>query len=195
MPIAFMQEYVDRKDDSMRRKNIAVCILCVLLLVFALAGCNAEDDTPAVTEGTPQTEGQVQTEGTEQTEVAGATEAADVFTEPVNPEVVVVSTEFGDLYYQEQWSEFMRTEQTSDGASVVVTFEAEINGVRYPLFEVTIGEGEGDPVGQITDDAGTKRNVYIRVEEVAESSELTSGEQNRLYAMQEEINYVIENLK
>lgn len=156
--------------------------LCALMLV----GCGTEDVPPSSTDQV------LQTEHTETMETTGEEE---IFTEPVNPDEVRVSTEFGNLYFREQWVEFMHTEQVKNENSIVVTFEADVNGVLYPLFSVTIGEGQGDPVGQLTDSAGTKRDVYVHVEEIVESDSLTAGEQNRMYAMQEEINYIIESLK
>ena len=56
--------------------------------------------------------------------------------------------------------------------------------------------GEGaNSVGTLTDSAGTSRNVSINVDEIVQDPDLTEGEQNRLYAMQEDLNYLIDNLK
>ena len=169
----------------MTGKRIAAFFLSAALCLMMLAGCGTEDVPPTPTETVPQTE------STQATENAGE----GVFTEPVNPDEVQISTEFGNLYFREQWIEFMHTEQMKNDTSIVVTFEADINGVLYPLFSITIGGTEGAAVGQLTDEAGTKRNVYVHVEEIAESGSLTEGELNRMYAMQEEINYIIERLK
>ena len=57
-----------------------------------------------------------------------------------------------------------------------------------------IGDFEGGPVGQLTDTDGVKHNVFITMEEI-DVSGLTEGEQNRLFAMQKEINFIIENLE
>lgn len=110
-------------------------------------------------------------------------------------EDVVVDTKYGVLYYPEQWREFVKTEQESKDDAIFVTFTAEINEKTYPLFGVTIGGNGENPAGEITDSEGTKRNVYIYVEEIQEDPSLTEGEQNRLYAMQEDLNYLIDNLK
>ena len=67
--------------------------------------------------------------------------------------------------------------------------------MQYPLFKVTIGEGDGSKIGELTDSAGTKRDVYLQLEEIQEDPNLNDGEQNRLYAMQEDLNYLIDNLK
>ena len=60
---------------------------------------------------------------------------------------------------------------------------------------MTIGEGDGSKIGELTDGAGTKRDVYVQLEEIQEDPNLNDGEQNRLFAMQEDLNYLIDNLK
>ena len=47
----------------------------------------------------------------------------------------------------------------------------------------------------MTDDTGTQRNVYLHVEELPADSGLEETEQTRFYAMQEDLNYLIDNLK
>lgn len=170
------------------------------------------NETNEATEGAEATEGSVSqteapTESTEVTEVTeepteAPTKPAEAPTEaptevPTEPDDgrVRVHTKYGKLYYQDQWADFMRTVQTEEGKNLVVSFVAEFDGVKYPLFHLTIGEYDGDPIGQLTDAQGVKRNVFVTMEEIGELSQLTEGEQNRLFAMQEEINFIIENLE
>ena len=42
---------------------------------------------------------------------------------------------------------------------------------------------------------GTQRNVYLYVDTLPEDSGLEEAEQTRFYAMQEDLNYLIEHLK
>jgi hypothetical protein len=116
-------------------------------------------------------------------------------TEPTVKNAIAVRTKYGSLFYQDQWEECMVVTQTDDSACVTVVFEAEINEVCYPLFRIVIGEAEGDPVGYLTDAQGSQHTVFVYPDEIGEYAALTDGEQNRLYAMQEEINFLIENLK
>ena len=67
--------------------------------------------------------------------------------------------------------------------------------MQYPLFKVTIGEEDGSKIGELTDSAGTKRDVYLQLEEIQKDPNLNDSEQNRLYAMQEDLNYVIDHLE
>lgn len=112
-----------------------------------------------------------------------------------NANDIIISTQYGDLYYPDQWTECVQIDQSTAGNALVVSFAAQINDVQYPLFKVTIGEGDGSKIGELTDSAGTKRDVYLQLEEIQEDPNLNDGEQNRLYAMQEDVNYLIDNLK
>ena len=90
------------------------------------------------------------------------------------PEDVVVHTDYGDLHYPDRWQEY-------------VTIRQE--------FKVLIGDDSSEVVGSLTDDTGTQRNVYLHVEELPADSGLEETEQTRFYAMQEDLNYLIDNLK
>ena len=57
-----------------------------------------------------------------------------------------------------------------------------------------IGESEDTEVGELTDDSGAKRAVHMSVFELEEDPNLSSEEQQRVYAMQEDLNYVIDHL-
>ena len=167
-------------------KNIRGCalLLALIMLLTAFAGCAGQGGAD-VTDPSPEVT--VQTEPS-----ADPTETEQV---PADPNVVAVSTPYGELRYQEQWSEFMKTKQIMDGDTLHVVFAAEFNGLEYELFELIIGESSDEPVTQITDAEGTKRNVYVNFTELVEHPELAEDEQNRLYAMQEDINFVVENIK
>ena len=64
----------------------------------------------------------------------------------------------------------------------------------YELFKVLIGDDSSEVVGSLTDDTGTQRNVYLHVEELPADSGLEETEQTRFYAMQEDLNYLIDHL-
>ena len=178
------------------RRYIAV-VAAFAVFSALLAGCRSENNPPAVTDNPVQTE---ETQQTEAMEGMGATEGTEVPEATDAPGQagsggVLIATKYGNLYYQDQWEDFMRIELTEKETYVIVAFAAEVDGVKYPLFHVIVGESDGDPVGQITDAQGAKHDVFVYMEEISGTSDLTEGEQNRLFAMQEEINYVIENLE
>lgn len=111
------------------------------------------------------------------------------------PENVTVSTEYGEIYYQYEWINYMKIDQTQDGDTITVAFSADIDGATYPLFQLKIGSDEEEVHGQLTDSKGNQRNVYVSMNELIMPEGLSEGEQNRLYAMQEEINYILQNMK
>lgn len=165
----------------MKKRRIIAGILSGLILTAFLAGCTAKEDEavpPPGTEAAPVV----------QTEMQQPVQTEDV-------PYVTVSTPYGDLYFQDQWEDYMETEQNVTDDAVEVSFYAQINDMNYTLFYVTIGPGEGTCVGELTGPDGVKREVFVRSNEMEEVPELSESERNRLYAMQEDINYIIENLK
>ena len=108
---------------------------------------------------------------------------------------VAVNTVYGVLYYQDQWIDYMVVQQEQSATVLTVIFQAEMDGKMYSLFTLTIGSQTGSVVGRITDADGTQRGVVAVMSDLGDISHLTENERNRLYAMQEDINFVIANLK
>ncbi len=111
------------------------------------------------------------------------------------PEDVVVHTNYGDLHYPDYWQEYVTIRQEQKGNTIAVTFETISGEENYELFKILIGDDTGEIVGSLTDDSGTQRNVYLYVEELPVDSGLEESELTRLYAMQEDLNYLLDNLK
>lgn len=110
-------------------------------------------------------------------------------------EDLIIHTEYGDLHYPDQWREYVKTHQKKSKGTVEITFEAKIEKSYYKLFEILIGGDNGEIIGKLTDNNGIQRNVYLCVAELPVNSGLDEAEQNRFYAMQEDLNYLIDNLK
>lgn len=106
-----------------------------------------------------------------------------------------IETKCGTLRYPDQFIDYVQTKQTETGKGVNVLFQAKIGEKTIDMFEICIGEGSGESVGKLTGPDGTKRDVYLRFIELGDLSGLTEGETDRVYAMQESLNYVIDNLK
>ena len=152
-----------------RNKLYFNCVLCITLFLLLFSGCGKND-----------------------TSLNQESNNAD---KSIPAEAMVIETSYGDLYYPEQWKEFLQTEEEQKGEVLVISFRAVIQENTYDLFDVSIGGNEGTIVGQITSKDGTQRAVYIDVADIGEDSRLTEGEQNSLYAMQEDLNYLVDNLK
>ena len=107
---------------------------------------------------------------------------------------VVVHKDYGDLHYPDRWQEYVTIRQEQNGNTIAVTFETKSGEETYELFKVLIGDDSSEVVGSLTDDTGTQRNVYLHVEELPADSGLEETEQTRFYAMQEDLNYLIDHL-
>lgn len=109
--------------------------------------------------------------------------------------LMTVETQYGTLSYPEKWKDSLITsESVADGIDSII-FAATVNGQEYELFKILICDAEGDSVGTVTDDAGQTRSVFVDVPELTDLSDLREEEQDQLYAMQEAVNVLIENLQ
>lgn len=159
----------------MNRTKKLLALLSALALAASIAGCAGG--------------GQISEETSSSTSIVTATP------EITHEDDIVIETGYGNLYFPEQWQEFLVTDQAEEGNTIEVSFSAKINENTFPLFSVTIG-GEGDnPAGVLTGSDGTQRNVYVQIQELEKSDVLSESEQNRLYAMQEDINYLLDSLE
>lgn len=158
------------------------CFTSVILLCALLAGCSA---------GESNSSGKLQEETATDHTVA-STEGVSTVEEL---EEVKIETAYGTLYYPRQWEGYVTTEQQENDDTIVVSFIATLQNTNYRMFEVTIGGTEGVAVGELTDAEGTKRTVYMWVYELEMGPEVTEIERNRLYAMQEDLNYLIDHLE
>lgn len=161
-------------------------LACCVLLVPILAGCAGGGSQSTAGDSSPNPPAtQAATAQTPQTEPSYPTEPA--------PAAVAVETPYGSLYYQEKWADTMvtRQEQTADGLRV--SFSTELEGTEYLLFAVTLGGSEAN-AGLITDEQGTQSNVFVELGDLGDLSSLTQEQKNYLYAIQEDINFLIQKL-
>ncbi len=179
-----------RKVDSM--KKIAAA-LAAIVLGLALAGCQADpvQTTPANTTD-PVPEATTLADMAQET-TPGTTPESTYPPAPIHS--IAVDTEYGQLFFQDQWLEFMHIEQRMEADALTVTFYGTVEGQRYPLFCFTIGGDGGEPLGTLTDLSGKQRPVYAKMLDLGDTSQLSQSHQNRLYAMKEDINFVLENLR
>ena len=148
--------------------DVLLLVLCAL--VGVLAGCGDKVPTP--------------------------TEAP---TESVPPEDVTedlstlaqIETDFGTLYIPQKYEQLLQIEVSGS----TVKFSARQDGTTYALFDLAVGEEAGQLAGTLTDKRGTPRDVYITVCDLGDISNLSQDKQDQLYAAQEAVNVVVENLK
>lgn len=105
-----------------------------------------------------------------------------------------IETKFGRLRYPDDLFQFLETEQKEAEDTVAVMFRAAIGDRRIDLFELTIGNVTGEAAGKITGPDGVVRDVSLRFIPADDLSGLSEGEQNRVYAMQEALNFVLDHM-
>lgn len=166
--------------------------MCVFLSGLLLTGCSAKDTNSFSNASSNNTS--VDNTASNSTETVNKEEATSSAADAESEEILI-ETKYGTLYYPGQWEDYVSIAQNEEDDKIVVSFTATVGDTSYPLFEVTIGGNEGTSVGEITDSEGTKRTVYMHADELNEDPNLTEIEQKRLYAMQEDLNYVIDHLE
>lgn len=106
-----------------------------------------------------------------------------------------ISTDYGTLYVPQRFKKLLQIEISGGKNGGTVKFSAQQDGKTYELFDVSIGNEVGQLVGALTDKNGTSRNVYVTVYDLGDISKLENDKQDQLYALQEAVNTVAENLK
>lgn len=147
--------------------------VCTVLVVFALAGCGC-------------------------TRQAGVlSDSADQETAPnLSSDTMVISTDRGDLYYSDEWEGLVDIAQENVGDALVVSFTTDVDGQTIGLFKVFIDgtESDGFAAGSLTDASGDKHSVYIKADDHSNLEELDATTQDRIYAMTDGVNTLIEHL-
>ena len=122
-------------------------------------------------------------------------ESSSLEESPEVEELMRIETEYGTLLYPSECKDSLVTDEINEDGILSVTFSARAEEQEYALFKVMICSEEGDSVGILTDESGTVRNVFVDINELTGISDLGQDVQNQLYAMQEGVNVLIENLQ
>ena len=108
---------------------------------------------------------------------------------------LIVETPFTPLRFSGQWKEYLRTEiQEEDGYTVA--FYANINSLpEQHLFDVCFCVERDKAMFTIQTNDASAQTVSIKFYERSDTEAWTQDEEDLFYAMQEGVNYLIENLK
>lgn len=158
-------------------------LLCAVVCMSLFVGCSSGD----VDDGSEERDTSI----TISDKTEGAVEPAAL----APSDAMTVDTALGSLYYPDQWNDFISVEEDSQEGFSSVLYQADFEGTKYDLFKVGIDTGDGQKVGTLTDENGVMHEVYILMYSVDGIEGLSPTEQDRLYAMQEGVNYLVENLK
>ena len=168
----FKAKGVHMQLSRVRKWSVMLLVICSIVSLFAGCGKKTPESTadPAVN----QSESMPPEEEFEDTTTLSE-----------------INTGFGTLYIPQKYEQLLKAEVDSD----TIKFITEQDGKTYTLFDLRIGKEVGQLAGTLTDKRGTSRDVYVTVYELGDISELAQDKQDQLYAMQEAVNVVVENLK
>lgn len=171
-------------------KKVVLCVaLWIMFFCVMITGCSS-----ALNSETSHTGGNVNTV-TGSSTMDGQTQTSTE--EPLisRSEDIVIETKYGNLHYPDRWEEYVTISQKTVENNVNVSFTTETSGISYTLFEIVIGNESGEVVGALTDSTGTQHNVYLHVSELTSNTDISEEEETRFYAMQEDLNYLIDHLE
>lgn len=106
-----------------------------------------------------------------------------------------IKTGFGTLYIPKKYEQLIQTTITEGNDSCTVDFFSILDGKQYDLFKISIGEENGQYAGTITGKKNASHDVFVEVCDLGDISRLPQDKADQLYAMQEAVNTVVENLK
>jgi len=113
--------------------------------------------------------------------------------ETIVSEDVIVETPYCNLVYPGKWAEILVVEQ--DEETHTVHFYGNVEGkAKQLIFSVYFGGEEGDEIATVKDENGSSVSVRIAWSELEFDDSWSEGERNTLYAMQEDVNYLIDAL-
>ena len=105
-----------------------------------------------------------------------------------------VATPYCNLSYPSKWGDQTRVSVEDGGSSCVVVFSACLEGKQEKeLFRIHFNEDGQMPVGFFDTD---NQRVYVLFSfaDLSFSKDWTEEEKNRIYAMQEAANYLLDEL-
>ncbi len=161
----------------------------LMLAVGLLAGCAEPKNSESASAETEAAQSSISVSA------AGETEDDNALDLPQNQEDMQVETKYGTLRYPDQWAEFASADVEENGDTVLVHFKAAFDDQTFPLFDISIGSGDGAEAGKIKGPDGQERSVYVTMNELEGTSGLDDTKKDRLFAMQEDVNYILDNLE
>ena len=159
-----------------------VAIATTIILCFSLVACSGAVNSSSE-------------ENTNQSSDSTISASDKTGVEEEDNSLMTIETKYGTLSYPAKWKDSLLTLESEENNFFSVTFSTKVDDKEYSLFKVMICAEEGDSVGTIKDKDRITRNVFVDIPELSDISELSEENQNQLYAMQEGVNVLIENLE
>lgn len=195
------------KESSKRKNTITIVIVVVLLLTIVavallthLAQAKSQTNGSSPIESNHQSELSGNVQGSSDNNV-GATdnEPPVVFEEEALESImadgIVISTPIGELYYSKMWEEYTEVKYNSDERNFTATIQANIGNHKSDILAIHLcDEADGMIIGTVPDSDGNQTKVFLELYEIDTSNDWSQTEIDTVYAMQEGINQIIEQI-
>lgn len=115
---------------------------------------------------------------------------------PFTEDCIYVDTPYGSLAYPQKWQEQVRFETNDTPAGYCVMGYGSVEGhPEHVLFELWFGGENGEiDMGSLQTEAGETVRVAVTFCELAFDNSWTTEQQDTLCAMQEDVNYMLNEL-
>lgn len=115
--------------------------------------------------------------------------------ESVMADGIAISTPIGELYYSKVWAEYTEVKYSSDEKNFTAVIQATIGEHKVDILAIHLSdESDGVEIGSVPDSDGNQRKVYLELYEVDTDNGWSQSEIDTVYAMQEGINQLIEQV-
>lgn len=113
---------------------------------------------------------------------------------PEGDDKMAIDTPYGKLYYPSHWNDYLSL-KTENGDAYSVSFYCKLDGFQEQLlFIIYFGGDTGYKVGTATDASGNEVAVRLYVQEIEPNINWTDAQRTLVYAMQEDLNYLLNEL-
>lgn len=108
---------------------------------------------------------------------------------------IVLNTPYVDLKYPGEWSSMLRVENIV-GKVHTVAFYGKVEGMdEVHLFDVIFGDVVENPIGTLMSKKNSRIIVGMNVYPISYDDSLTEEQKDKLFSMQDALNYVVDNLQ
>lgn len=116
--------------------------------------------------------------------------------ESVMADGVVISTPIGELYYSKAWEEYTEVKCSSDETHFTAVIHANIGNHSMDILAIHLcDEADGMTVGSVPDSDGNQTKVFLEIYEIDTDNGWSQSEIDTVYAMQESVNQLVEQIK
>ena len=175
-----------------KKKNLLLCIVLIVALVFVLISifCWKNGNNKKYSDNSFVTEKEnIIEEPLRETEES-------FMEENVGPDNgIEINTPYGVFYYPEIWGNDIRVEESEKG-EYNVTLYGKVDKMEEKLFTIFFEKNNvsGYLFGTLSVENTEKVNVSIEMTEFIPDENCSDDNIDKIYAMQEDVNYIIEQL-